>query len=62
MKCKHENVFVTEELLWRGWKDEEGNYDLKNKEGEITVVTCIDCGHEFAQEEIDKIQDKMNFC
>jgi hypothetical protein len=60
MKCEHKNVFVTETNLWRG-TFEDGQYDLLHKEGEVTEIFCTDCDHEFTQEEIDEIQEKLNF-
>jgi len=52
-KCKHENIWITEELLWKGYKDESNIYDANNKEAEITRISCDDCGYDFTEDEIN---------
>jgi hypothetical protein len=56
--CGSSTFWVTEELLWKGFIDPEtGELDCHNKDSEVKVISCVECG----KDKQDFYYDKINF-
>ena len=54
-KCGSNSFWVIEKLIWKGFLNEDGEMDCKNKDCEITKITCVECGRSHQEDKFNQI-------